>query len=214
MLRAIYAIDALSLDAQQEQQAQQIAIEKYQVGNSQEYLELTLSYLAVSVIFEQIKELLNIEKYTSVNNMIWFANQEEDTGPAEAFEQYTSLSLEKDLKEYLAKNPHVLEKGLKLIRKEFPTDVGSIDLLLQDNKGYDVITELKKGKESDNVVGQISRYMGWIIKNKNKKARGIIVVNEPDQRLDYSILPFNGLIKIKYYRVKFEVSDKYKEESA
>jgi len=203
--------DALGLDAQQEQKAQQIALDKFQVENAKDYLELTIDYLADFVVFEQIKEISNLAKYTSVNDMIWLA-QEKDKKGEEAFEQYTSVSLEKDLKEYLAKNPNVLEKGLTLIQKEFPTDVGSIDLLFSDNKGFDVITELKKGKESDIVVGQISRYIGWIIKNKNKKVRGIIVVNEPDQRLEYSILPFGGLIKIKYYRVKFEVSDEYKED--
>ena len=206
--------DMLGFDAQQEQKAQQIALEEFQVENTKEYLELTIDYLTDFVIFKQTKEIANLEKYTSVNNMIWLAHEKDKTGPEEVLEQYTSVSLEKDLKEYLAKNPHVLEKGLTLIRKEFPTDVGLIDLLLSDNKGCDVIVELKKGKESDIVVGQISRYIGWVIKNKNKKVRGIIVVNEPDQRLEYSILPFSGLIKIKYYRVKFEVSDEYKEDKA
>lgn len=102
-----------------------------------------------------------------------------------------------------------------MVRKEFPTEeVGNIDLLLTDNKGYDVVVELKKGKESDIAVGQISRYMGWAIKNRHKKTRGIIVVNEPGKRLDYSILPFGGSIKIKYYRVKFDISDEYKEDKA
>ena len=72
---------------------------------------------------------------------------------------------------------------------------------------------LKKGRKSDDVVGQLSRYMGWIIKNQSKKVRGIVVVSEPDERLEYSILPFKGTVKIKYYRVKFEITDEYKEEN-
>jgi hypothetical protein len=207
--------DVLELDAQQEQKALEIALKKFEIVDSQQYLDLTLDYLADFVIFEQIKELTNLEKYTSVNNIIWFANKEDKVGPEEALEQYTSFTIEKDLKEYLAKNPHLLEKGLKMIGKEFPTkEVGNIDLLLVDNKGYDVVVELKKGRASDDVVGQISRYMGWVIKNRNKKTRGIIVVNEPDQRLDYSILPFGGSIKIKYYRVKFDLTDEYKEDKS
>ena len=66
------------------------------------------------------------------------------------------------------------------------------------------------GRPTDGVIEDPSRYMGWVIKNKNKKTRGIIVVNEPDQRLEYSILPFGGSIKVKYYRVKFDISDEYK----
>lgn len=199
--------DALELDAQQEQKALDIALKKFEVENPQQYLDLTLSYLADFVIFEQIKELTNLEKYMSVNNMIWIAKQEEKEEPEETRELYTSASLEKDLRDSLAKNPHVLEKGLKLIGKEYPTnEVGNIDLLLNDHMGYEVIVELKRGRESDVVVGQISRYMGWAIKNRKNKTRGIIVVNEPDSRLEYAILPFGGSIKIKYYRVKFEVS--------
>lgn len=45
-------------------------------------------------------------------------------------------ALEKDLKDYLAKNSFVLERGLKLIEKEFDAkEVGRMDLLLTDTKG-------------------------------------------------------------------------------
>jgi RecB family endonuclease NucS len=118
--------------------------------------------------------------------------------------------LEKDLRDYLEKNPHALEKGLALVQKEFDTgEVGKIDLLFTDRKGQDLVVELKKGRESDDVVGQLSRYMGWVMKNRNKKVRGTIVVSEPDDRLKYSILPFGGNVAIKYYKVKFEITDEY-----
>ena len=47
--------------------------------------------------------------------------------------------------------------------KQFPTDTGPIDILAisKDKKEYLVI-ELKKGRASDNVVGQVQRYMGFI----------------------------------------------------
>jgi len=41
--------------------------------------------------------------------------------------------------------------------------------------------------------------MGWVMKNRNSKVKGIIVVSEPDERLEYSILPFKGMVKTKYY---------------
>jgi len=75
------------------------------------------------------------------------------------------------------------------------------------------VVELKKGRKSDDVVGQLSRYMGWVMKNRSKKVRGIIIVSEPDDRLEYAILPFKGMIKIKYYKVKFEITDDYKGNS-
>jgi CRISPR/Cas system-associated exonuclease Cas4 (RecB family) len=207
--------DALNLDAQQEQKAMEIAIARFQIKDPKQYLERTLDYLRDFIIFEQIKELLDLEKYTSVNNFIWFAIREEREGLEEALESYASLSLEKDLKGYLAKNPNRIERGLTLVEKEFDTkEIGRIDLLLIDKKGYDVVVELKKGRKSDVVVGQLSRYIGWVMKNRNKKVRGIIIVSEPDERLEYSILPFRGMTKIKYYRVRFEITDEYKEEKA
>lgn len=205
--------DALDLDAQQEQKSMELAINKFGITNSGQYLDLTLDYLADFVVFEQIKAVTNLEKYTYVNFMIYVANKEE--GSDAELEQYTSVTLEKDLKEYLAKNPHVIEKGLKLIGKEFPTqEVGNIDLLLSDKKGYDVVVELKKDRESDNVVGQICRYMGWVIKNRKKKTRGIIVVSEPDPKLEYAIVPLRDVIKLKYYRVRFDLSENYKTEKS
>jgi len=178
-------------------------------------LERTTDYLSDFIVFKQIKELLGLEKYTQVNNLIWSATRGEMEGPQEALESYASVSLEKDLRDYLAQHPSALEKGLKLVEKEFDTkEVGQIDLLLADNKGHNVVVELKKGRKSDDVVGQLSRYLGWVMKNRTKKARGIIVVNEPDNRLEYSIIPFQGIIRIKYYRVKFEVTDDYKGNSA
>jgi len=74
------------------------------------------------------------------------------------------------------------------------------------------VIETKKGKESDKVVGQIQRYMGWIKRNLAKNGesvRGIIVVNEFDGKakwLDYAV-SVNDNIQLKYYEVKFVVRD-------
>jgi hypothetical protein len=205
--------DALDLDAQQEQKAMEIAIKRYQLTDSNLYLELTLDFFRDFIIFEQIKEILELEKFTTVNNLIWYGNKEEKEMPEEALETYASISLEKDLRDYLANYPNRIEKGLKLVEKEFDTkEIGKIDLLLTNKNGFDVVVELKKGRKSDDVVGQISRYMGWIMKNRNNKVRGIIIVSEPDERLEYSVLPFRGTVKTKYYRVKFEINDTYKRD--
>jgi len=119
-----------------------------------------------------------------------------------------SVSLEKDLRDHLAGNPTKIEKGLKLVGKEYPTDVGKIDILCEDRKGNLVVIETKKGRESDKVVGQVLRYMGWLKKEKGKNVRGIIITAEPDEKLDYAILPLPA-VNIKYYRVKFDITDRY-----
>ena len=121
-----------------------------------------------------------------------------------------SVSLEKDLINYLASDPSQIEKGLELKEKEYDTkSAGRIDLLCIDRNRDFVVIETKKGKESDKVVGQIQRYMGWITRNLAKNGenvRGIIIVNEFDEWLDYAV-SVNDNIQLKYYEVKFVVRD-------
>lgn len=78
------------------------------------------------------------------------------------------------------------EKGIP--GRQYPTDIGTIDLLCIDNNKKFVVIEIKKETGSDKTVGQITRYMGWIKKNlaNNKEVRGIIIVHEIDERLEYS----------------------------
>jgi hypothetical protein len=68
---------------------------------------------------------------------------------------------------------------------------------------------LKKGRIGHEVVGQTLKYIGWVQTNKNKKARGIIIVSEPDDKLRYATLPLKDLVKVTYYKVNFAISDKY-----
>jgi restriction system protein len=123
---------------------------------------------------------------------------------------FGSVSLENDLRDYLATNISSIEKGLTLIGKEYDTkEAGRIDLLCKDKNGTSVVIELKKGRKSDEVVGQILRYIGWVMNNQNPKVRGIIIVNEPDGKLEFAVVPLKNLIEIKYYKVKFEISSNY-----
>jgi len=65
--------------------------------------------------------------------------------------------------------------------------IGRTDLICKDEKGNYVVLELKIGKASDNVVGQILRYMGyirekWAVK-ENKEVKGIILTPDYDEQL-------------------------------
>jgi hypothetical protein len=85
-----------------------------------------------------------------------------------------SVSLEKDLINYLASDPSQIETGLELKEKEYDTrSVGRIDLLCSDRNRDLVVVETKKGKESDKVVGQIQRYMSWINRNLAKNGENV-----------------------------------------
>jgi RecB family endonuclease NucS len=66
--------------------------------------------------------------------------------------------VESHLQELLAGRPWVLEEGLELIRREFPTDIGPVDLLCSDAAGRTVAVEVKRRGEIDGVE-QLARYM-------------------------------------------------------
>jgi len=201
--------EAIGISSEQDEAALSDALELFNIKNEEKYLDRTLDYLRDYVIFQSIKNLLNLEKYTQVNNLLWFAFDQDEQGPEEVIKSYGSISIENDLRDFLADNIFVIQKGLSLVGKEYDTkEVGRIDLLCKDKKGAYVVVELKKGRKSDEVVGQTLRYLGWVEKRFGSKARGIVIVNEPDQRLEYALSPLKNLIELKFYRVSFEVKDK------
>jgi CRISPR/Cas system-associated exonuclease Cas4 (RecB family) len=201
--------DALGISSEQDDAALSDTLETFGIKNHEAFLDRTLDYLRDYVIFQSAKELLNLEKYTQVNNLLWFEFAKEDEGPEEAMKSYGSISIENDLRDFLADNISIVERGLVLVEKEFDTgEVGRIDLLCKDRKGEHVVIELKKGRKSDEVVGQTLRYLGWVQKKLSTKARGIIIVNEPDERLEYALSPLRSLVELKFYKVNFEIKDK------
>ena len=66
--------------------------------------------------------------------------------------------VEAHLQELLAARPWVMEEGLTLIRREYPTDIGPVDLLCADNDGRTVAVEIKRRGEIDGVE-QLARYL-------------------------------------------------------
>lgn len=66
--------------------------------------------------------------------------------------------VEAHLQKLLAERPWVLEEGLVLIRREYPTDIGPVDLLCSDLNGDTVAVEIKRRGEIDGVE-QLARYL-------------------------------------------------------
>ena len=66
--------------------------------------------------------------------------------------------VEAHLQELLAARPWVLEEGLTLIRREYPTDIGPVDLVCSDAVGRTVAIEVKRRGEIEGVE-QLSRYL-------------------------------------------------------
>jgi len=77
-----------------------------------------------------------------------------------------AAGLEKDgveahLQELLAERPDLLEDGLRLVRREWPTDVGPVDLMCRDADDAWVAVEIKRVATIE-AVEQLTRYLGFI----------------------------------------------------
>ena len=66
--------------------------------------------------------------------------------------------VEKNLQALLAERCHAIRPGLSLVTREYPTDIGPVDLLCRDAQGGYVAVEVKRRGEIDGVE-QLSRYL-------------------------------------------------------
>ena len=70
-----------------------------------------------------------------------------------------------------------------------------------------MVVELKKGRVSDNVVGQIQRYMGYVkedLAEENQDVKGIIIGADDDLRIKRA-LSVTSNIEFFKYQVKFKL---------
>jgi RecB family endonuclease NucS len=59
--------------------------------------------------------------------------------------------VEKHLQALLAEHPATLDEGLSLVRREFPTAIGPVDLMCRDAGGASVAVEIKRRGDIDGV---------------------------------------------------------------
>jgi RecB family endonuclease NucS len=69
--------------------------------------------------------------------------------------------VEAHLQELLAADPTVIEQGLVLISREYPTAIGPVDLLCRASDGTTVAIEVKRRGEIDGVE-QLGRYLEYL----------------------------------------------------
>jgi hypothetical protein len=82
---------------------------------------------------------------------------------------------ETDLQWLLAQSPDAIAPGLRLVAREFPTDLGPVDLLLRDAAGQTVAVEVKRVGELA-AVEQLSRYMERLNRDASlAPVRGMLV---------------------------------------
>ena len=86
--------------------------------------------------------------------------------------------VEAHLQELLADDPSFLVEGLELIKREYPTDLGPVDLLCRTAKGETIAVEIKRKGEIDGVE-QLTRYLDFLNRDPLiKPVRGIFAAQE------------------------------------
>lgn len=135
----------------------------------------------------------------------------------ETVEDPSVFALEKHLEDFLVQNwkntelgkhYNIYEEDGKLIGQQYPSDTGPIDILaISKDKKTLLVIELKKGRVSDNVVGQIQRYMGYVLEElaeENQNVKGIIIALEDDIRIRRALAVTNN-IDFYRYQVSFKL---------
>jgi endonuclease len=86
--------------------------------------------------------------------------------------------VEKHLQEMLADHPATLADGLTLVRREYPTAIGPVDLMCRDAEGRSVAVEIKRRGDIDGVE-QLTRYLALLNRDpKLRPVRGIFAAQE------------------------------------
>jgi len=136
----------------------------------------------------------------------------------EQIEDLENFGLESHLEDFIVENWNnldlskkysIIKEGKEITGQQYVTPVGRIDILAKGKKDKEwLVIELKKGKSSDQVVGQILRYIAWIRENEakpNEKVKGLIITKEQDEKLKYSLKATDN-IELMNYSVNFKLN--------
>lgn len=136
---------------------------------------------------------------------------------SEVIEDPSTFALEKHLEDFLVTNWAQTELGREydifsdegeLVGQQYPSDTGPIDVLAisKDRKTL-LVVELKRGRASDVVVGQVQRYMGYVageLAEEGQSVRGVIIALENDLRLQRALSVAQN-IDFYRYQVSFRL---------
>jgi restriction system protein len=136
----------------------------------------------------------------------------------ETVEDPSVFALEKHLEDFLVANwsstelgktHDIFEEDGELVGQQYPSDTGPIDILaVSKDKKELLVVELKKGRASDSVVGQIQRYMGFVmdeLAEDDQDVKGVIIALEDDLRIRRALKVTRG-IEFYRYEVSFKLS--------
>ncbi len=163
----------------------------------------------------------NISKYAEeIDRLILGNSLGSITNNDETIEDPSLFALEKHLEDFLVQNWHHTELGKhydiyeeegEKVGQQYPSDTGPIDILaISKDKKEILVVELKKGRVSDVVVGQIQRYMGYVkeeLAEDNQSVKGVIIGFEDDVRI-HRALSVATNIEFYTYKIHFNLEKK------
>ena len=162
--------------------------------------------VVVDEYYEEIERLLGSDAVPSI------------VATSEVIEDPSTFALEKHLEDFLVKNWAQTELGRtydiysedgEMIGQQYPSDTGPIDILAisKDRKTL-LVVELKRGRASDVVVGQIQRYMGFVkgeLAAIGQSVRGAIIALDDDLKLRRALSVTSNLDFYRY-QVSFRLT--------
>ncbi|TGM58458.1 endonuclease NucS domain-containing protein [Leptospira adleri] len=135
----------------------------------------------------------------------------------ETVEDPNVFGLEKHLEEFLVSNwkqtdlgkeYDIFEEDGEPVGQQYRVDTGNIDILaVRKDKKELLVVELKKGRASDSVIGQIQRYMGYVLQElaeENQTVKGIIIALEDDPKIKRALAVAKN-IEFYRYQVNFKL---------
>lgn len=132
-------------------------------------------------------------------------------------EDPVAFAMEKHLEAFLAANWNqtllsqdfrIYEEDGEAVGQQFATDAGPIDILaVSKDKKRLLVVELKRGRASDVVVGQVLRYMGFVkeqIAEEGQTVEGAIIALDDDSKLRWALIAVPA-ISFYRYQISFKL---------
>jgi len=186
-------------------------------------------YVKVNQILLHLRDVLQTDLWT-LDGLWWYLDEKEsgnlpsaEGSEAASFaassENEQRFGLERHLHQFLRDNWDRLElarewslyqePGDEEAGYEYPTDVGRIDLLAKhkDQPRW-LVVELKRDQTSDQTVGQLLRYVGWVKRHLAKagdEVQGMIICGDADDALRYALSTIPN-VELRRYRVDFHLT--------
>ena len=131
-------------------------------------------------------------------------------------EDHGQFAMEKHLEEFMVANwgqtefgrdYDIYEEDGERVGQQYQSDTGPLDILaVSKDKKRLLVVELKKGRASDAVVGQVLRYMGFVkefLAENDQEVKGAIIALDDDQKMRRALAMVSN---VDFYR--YEVSFK------